>query len=360
VYVQASLLRLRVAPDPDAAWSPLPINSKVRVVDHQGEWMRVIAADGRSGWVHHDYVGDAPLTRETVQQRFDAATDPADKVVWAERAAALSPADSGVLKTLVDAYERAGRPEDASKVREVLAVDESDRFDRWFATHKTEAATITAALDQVRGAEELVDLWQRARDLTAAMAEPLSRGYDPVQHSFPDGDPTPMLQQRLPWATVALYAEGTVPALELLPSAWTGAAARTPEAWDDAFFGLVTAAYENASARGWTKWQRRTWDYGGCSVFGDGGNLELSLLLRTDDLAGVAPVAPYVAEIRSGILADIVDKPATSDFPYCTAPGQETPLDGLLAEANAILAQVHLADDERSRLEARMAANFGR
>ncbi|MEQ1571625.1 MAG: hypothetical protein ABMA64_38710, partial [Myxococcota bacterium] len=209
-------------------------------------------------------------------------------------------------------------------------------------------------------ADAVLARWGEARELTAAMGEPLAAGYDEVEHRFIDGDPTTMLAERMPWATVRLYADGAVPALELAPAAWTGAAANTPEAWDDAFFALVTAAYDTASARGWAAWQRRTWDFGGCSPFGGGERLHVGLLLRTDALLAVPAVAPVVAGVRAGVLADVVDKPADDPFPYCSAPGQPTPIEGLLTEAQAILGEVALTPDERARVEGRIAASFGR
>ncbi|MEQ1507883.1 MAG: SH3 domain-containing protein, partial [Myxococcota bacterium] len=332
-WVQASLLRLHVAPQLDAAWAPLAINTRVRVLERQGEWVRIISPDGRSGWVHEQYVATAPLTLDTVRQQVAAATDVGDRLTWLQRGAALAPTDPEFLGPLVAAYREAGQTAEADQIAAVLSTDEAERFDRWFAGQKDEVAAITAALPTVPDAEALIALWRRARDVTASMGEPLASLYD-GHGGFAEGDPGPMLAERMPWATLALYAEGTVPELELADGPWTDAAARTPEAWDDAFLGLVTTAYDNASARGWTAWQRRSWDYGGCSPFGTGEGLHRDLLLRTDALATVPPVAPFVASIRAGVLADI-EKPTSDEFPYCRTPGDPTPTDGLLSEAQA-------------------------
>lgn len=355
-WVHASLLRLREQPNPDAAWSPLAIGTRVRILESQADWVRVIAPDGRSGWVRAEFVGDAPLTLDDVRNHLASAVDPADKVTWYERGAALAPTDPELLAGLVAAYRAADRAADADRLDAVMKTDEGDRFDRWFPAQREEVAAITAALPTTASADDLIGLWTRARDVTAAMGEPLGSLYD--GRAFVEGDPSVMLSERMPWAELALYAEGTVPALELSESAWNARSRATPEAWDDAFFELVTMAYANASARGWTSWQVRNWDYGGCSPFGSGGRLHLELLRRTDALGKVPPVAGVVAEIRQGVLLDI-EKPVADEFPYCVRVGEPTPIEGLLAEANAILAEVALTDDERRRIQARVDGRFG-
>lgn len=359
LYVQASLLRLRTHPDLSAAASPLPINSRVRVLERQGEWARVIAADGRTGWVSLEFISEQPLSRETVRSKAEEATDPKESVMWRERAAALSPGDAGALEALVKAYRAAGREEDAVKVEAALKADEADRFDHWFAVQLPEIHALTASLAEVKTAPELVVTWRTARDLTARMAEPLMAGFDPQTRTFIDGDLSAMLAERMPWATVALYAEGTSPALELAPKPWLDAAQKTKEPWDDEFFSLVTTAYDNASARGWASWQRRSWDYGGCTPFGTGENLHLELLRQTDRLANIPEIADIVAEIRSGVLRDI-EKPTPDEFPYCRETGVPTETSGLLNESGAILAQIGLGESERAMIEGRVAGKFGR
>ncbi|MEZ4238671.1 MAG: SH3 domain-containing protein [Myxococcota bacterium] len=356
-YVRASMLRLRQRPEPEAAWSALAINTRVRVVGREGEWVRIVAPDGRTGFVHRDFLGDTPLSLADIDGELGRAADPASRVTWAERAAALAPTDPERLGGLVEAYRAADRPDDAARVEGILRTGEADRFDRWFGAEAAQADEIGAALATVDHAEPLVALWERARVVTLAMSEPLAALFDPGQ-GFAEGDPRAMLAERMPWAQIAVYAGGTQPALELAPEPWLTAAARTPEAWDDALFELVTAAYETASARGWARWQQQNWDYGGCSTFGSGDDLHLQLLLRTDALAKVPPAAPAAAQIREAVLADIL-KPVPDAFPYCLAVDQPTPLDGLLREAQAILDQVALTEGERAALEARIAARFG-
>lgn len=359
VFVHASLLRLREHPRPDSAFSTLAINTRVRVLERKDDWVRILAPDGRSGWVHRDFIGGAPLTPEVVEQKLAAASTPEDRVLWSERASALRPGDSGLVLRLIGAYRDAGKVEEATALEATLHRDESSRFDRMFPVHAPQVAQVSEEIARAGTAGALITAWQHARDLSAAMGEPLAAGFDPRTHTFLDGDPTAMFVERMPWATLALYAEGTVPALELAPRVWLDAAARTPEPWDDGFFSLVTTAYENASARGWTAWQRRSWDYGGCSPFGSGEMLHLALLKQTDTLAGIPPIAEMVGFIRSTVLKDI-EKPAPDEFPYCDNAGRPTPIEGLLTEARTILAEVKLAPEERSMIESRAAAQFGR
>jgi Bacterial SH3 domain len=358
-YVHASMLRLREHPRPDAAHSTLAINTRVRVLDRQDDWVRILAPDGRSGWVHRDFIATAPLTPQLVQDQIAAATTAEARLLWSERAAALSPGDAGILANLVATYRSAGKTAEADALEQSLRSEESSRFDKTFAQHAGEVAKVDAALKSATSAGQLLAVWRQARELTAAMGEPLAAVFDSVNHTFPDGDPTAMLAERMPWASIELYAEGTVPALELAPRPWLEAAARTPEAWDDGFFSLVTTAYQNASARGWTAWQRRNWDYGGCSPFGSGENLHLALLRQTDSLASVADLSDLVGPIRVAVLRDI-EKPAPDEFPYCSELGQPTPTEGLNNEARQILAEVKLSADERAMLEARISSSFGR
>jgi hypothetical protein len=357
-YVRASRLRLREAPHPDAAWSPLAINTRVRVVGRDGEWVRIISPDGRTGFAHRDFLGTTPLTLADVQGELATAEDPAARVTWSERGAALAPTDPEMLKGLVQAYQGADRAEDAARIEEILRSGEADRFDRWFPAHEPEARAITDQLAAVTRAEDLLDLWRRARVLTLTMGEPLASLYDP-DRGFVEGDPRTMLAERMPWAQLDLYAGGTQPALELAPEPWLEAAGRTEAAWDDAFFGLVTSAYQSASARGWARWQRQNWDYGGCSTFGNGDDLHLTLLKRTDALGVVPQVAAEVAHIRAAVLTDI-EKPVPDDFPYCSEVGRPTPTEALIREGRAILADVQLTDEERARVDARVAERFGR
>lgn len=359
LYVQASLLRLREHPDPNSAFKLLPINSRIRVLAREGDWVRVIAADGRAGYVHRDFLAEQPLSREEARSKAEAATDPAEQVMWAERSAALSPGDAGQMQSLVKAYRDAGRAEDAAKVEEILKAEEADRFDRWFAAQRPEVETVTEALASADTAPKLIAVWRSARDLTSRMAEPLLSGFDAHTQTFIDGDPVPMLAERMPWASVALYAEGTIPALELSPKPWIDAAAKTREPWDDEFFSLVTTAYDNASASGWATWQRRSWDYGGCSPLGTGENLHLELLRQTDRLSNIPEIGDIVAEIRASVLRDI-EKPAPDEFDYCRETGIPTETRGLLEEGNAILAQIKLDDRERAAVQGRVDSKFGR
>jgi hypothetical protein len=352
-YVHASLLKLRNHPQPDAgSWSPLGINTRLRVVGREGDWVRVISADGRTGWVSAQYLGAERLTIDDVRGQIANATDDDERLVWWQRAAALAPSDKEVMTGLAGAYRAVGQVADAEKV-EAVRDEEVNRFDAWFPSDRAEVDAITKELASVSSAEQLVALWGRARNVTSAMGEPLAAAWDGER--FAGGDPRMMLSERMAWANLEMVAEGTVPVLELADEPWVLAARRTPEPEDDAFFQLVSTAYEELGGRGWATWNRRTWDYGGCSPFGDGNALHLKVLEQTDALTGWAPGAEAVARIRSDALADIV-KADADEFPFCS----ETPTAGLVAEATAILEKVKLTDEERAKVQARLDSRFGR
>jgi hypothetical protein len=200
-------------------------------------------------------------------------------------------------------------------------------------------------------------LWERARQLTAAMGGALNSRYDYDDMGFVGGNPEPLFQERMPYVALNFYAEGTHAELELATQAWSQAASRTPETWDDAFIQLLVESYGNAEGRGWAAWQAREWDYGGCSPLGSG--LHKDLLLQTDALAGRAVIAEPVGRIRGAVLGDIEQRRGPGEFPYCGGPNLDaTPVEALQAEALQILAEVTLSDAERSMIEARVTAGF--
>lgn len=358
VFVHASLLRLRPEPRSDTATSSaLAINTRLRVRGREGDWVAVTTPDGREGFVHGDYVGAERLTVDRAREEAGKADDPAKRLGWWQRAAALAPGDADVLNGLAEAYRAVGKTAEADAVGRVVA-ETATGFDGFFAGQKAEVDAIASALSTVGTATALIGLWERAATVTEAMAEPLNARFDAVEADFEGTER--MLKARAPWAYLTLYAEGTYAAVELSSDAWKAAAAKTPEPWDDRFFALLDAAYGNASARGWTAWQQREWDYGGCSPFGNGGLLHHRLLLETDALAGQAEVKAPVAAIRADLLADVEQPQGPGEFPYCRQMDEPTPLEGIEAEAGAILKDVALTPEERAMIERRVAASFGR
>ena len=147
-------------------------------------------------------------------------------------------------------------------------------------------------------------------------------------------------------------------ALELNPQPWQAAAKRTPEAWDDAFFSMVLLAYDNVSARGWSNWQQRNWDYGGCSPFGNGEDLHLRILLAAGPLRKQNGIDGAATAIWNDTLRDILQPDGAGEFPYCEGQGGMTSQAKLKAEADKILAQAPLSDAERELVMARITAGF--
>jgi len=240
-------------------------------------------------------------------------------------------------------------------------------LDGWYSSHIAESDAITAGIASAQSDDELLAVWKRALVFTEPLSEPLSGFGEETEYGFelhvPD-DIVKALAARAPWMFLTYYAEGTVAAMELGPPSgekkddrWLAAAARTSGDADDVLFELVYAAYAQASPRGWATWQRRDWDYGGCSPMGEGAQLHLTLLKLTDTLAANTQVADTVARIRTSVLNDILQPQGPGEFPYCVLEVSED-ASGLIAEATAILAEVNLTAAEKAAVQARIDAGF--
>ncbi|MCO4748044.1 MAG: hypothetical protein KC912_24840 [Proteobacteria bacterium] len=357
VYVMASRLRMRPEPRSDTAtWERLPINTKLRKLGTKGDWVEVTAPDGRSGFVHADFVAAEPLMLDQVPAKMEAAEDDAERLSWSQRAAALAPRDARALERLADAYEATGDAKKAAKVRAVVAELKAG-FEGWFPEEHAEFDRISAAMGKARAAADVLSLYNEALKVTDAISEPLNT-------VFLYGEPTvdgasDVIRERVPWGYLTFYAEGTHAALELRNEVWLEAAKRSPEALDDDFLALEMLAYDQVSGRGWAAWQQREWDYGGCSPFGNGKDLHLRILLAADPLRGHPTLGERVDEVRADVLRDIEQPAGAGEFPYCKHMGEPTSIAGLTAEADKLLAQVKLTDAEKAMLERRKSENFG-
>lgn len=104
-YVQASSLRLRAKPSPRAKTKGrLRINYALEVLDAAGDFWRVKTRNGATGWVGSRFLGTKRLKLSEALARAERATNPGERLNWVQRAAALSPRDTKVLKRLRDAY----------------------------------------------------------------------------------------------------------------------------------------------------------------------------------------------------------------------------------------------------------------
>ncbi|MDG1478593.1 MAG: SH3 domain-containing protein [Myxococcota bacterium] len=359
-WVQASTLRLRAEPEPDATFTTLTINTQLEVLSKQGDWLQVLTPDEQRGWVHGDFVGAARVTIEGLKEAAEAATTDAERLSIWQRAAAISPSDVAILRSLAEAYRASGDASTAEQIEQSISASPG-RFGEWFSDPVVrEADAVTASLSEAQTAAALISLWKRAVSVTDEMTGPLEALFDSGGGSgeghFVDPATEQTLQKRLPWAHVSIVAEGTMATLLLSSRFWSEAAAETPETWDDVFFALQRDAYGVACGRSWATWQHLDSGYEGFSSFGNGDNLHLSLLKKVSALQGHASIQEPVGRIREALLNDILQPSGPQGFDYFPA----TPTAGLRAEANAILAEVTMSEEERTKLKARVAQNFGR
>ena len=133
---------------------------------------------------------------------------------------------------------------------------------------------------------------------------------------------------------------------------------KLPDPRAKTFFALAALAYDNASFRGWSNIQQRTWDYGGCSPFGTGLHLNI---LTTIDVIRRAPafaskVTDTLQRVRELVLHDVLK--GTEEFPYCkrNEPEQVTKM---LQEGQSIMTNIVLSTDERTGLKERLDTKLG-
>lgn len=119
-FVQADLLRVRAAPDAQAAIAArLRINTAVEIRERRGEWVRLSAPGGAEGWASASLLGPAPISPADALARASAGGS--DALSWLERAAAAGPGSAEAWRALAAAAEAAGKPERARYARAVLA-----------------------------------------------------------------------------------------------------------------------------------------------------------------------------------------------------------------------------------------------
>ena len=359
VYVQASMLRLRPEPKVDNSMEKverLSINTPLRKGAASGEWIAVTAPDGRTGFVHGDFVSPERLTAEALTTAIEAETDPKKALSLWQRKAALLSADPEVLVGLAGAYRAAGDEAAAEQV-EAARVDDLGEWGRYFPQQHVAIASVTSRLAEVKTDTELIEVWREAQKVAASMEEPLNTHFmseDGADYERVDA----MNKAYVPWGSWGNYAEGTYLAMELHPEVWTQAAAKTEGEGDDKLFALNVAAYGNADGSGWAAWQDRNWDYGGCSPLGNGKNTHLNLLKAYDELRAWPDIVPSAESVRSGVLKDIEQPEGPGFFPYCHVATGLTPLEDVNAEVRAILEQVQLTDAEKAMLNKRIADKF--
>jgi hypothetical protein len=117
MYVQGSSLNLRAKPAAEAeVLERLSINTPLEVLGQDGTFAEVRTEDGRRGYVVAEFIAAAEVAVADALARAKAAKDPADRLSWAQRAAAIDPTDE-VLGELEAAYEATGDAEGAARVQ---------------------------------------------------------------------------------------------------------------------------------------------------------------------------------------------------------------------------------------------------
>lgn len=120
-YVVASTLKLRGAPQAGArVLGRLAINSPLIAGSSSGNFTAVEVANGKQGWVASAYLEAEPVTKAAALERAKSP-DPALRLSWLQRAAAVAPFDLGVLEALEAAYEAAGKKSGAVSVARLRA-----------------------------------------------------------------------------------------------------------------------------------------------------------------------------------------------------------------------------------------------
>ncbi len=123
-YTQASSNNLRSDRVADAEIvQKLPINTKIKILEKNGEWVSIQVADQESiqGWLHQSLLAKLPLTLEEALERYtETPKGNLKKLKWIERAAALAPRNREVLKVLFQALQSHKEFERAHHVLEYI------------------------------------------------------------------------------------------------------------------------------------------------------------------------------------------------------------------------------------------------
>lgn len=102
----------------------LPINTPVKILRKQGDWILVQVVDDESvqGWMHRILFYWQPLSLEKALERYHYAMENSPKrLKWIERAAAIAPRDTDVLEELVKTLQSRELHERANLVLKNLA-----------------------------------------------------------------------------------------------------------------------------------------------------------------------------------------------------------------------------------------------
>ncbi|HSP82038.1 MAG TPA: SH3 domain-containing protein [Myxococcaceae bacterium] len=108
-YVVASRARVYAAPSDEArAVGVLRIGAEVRTGRARQGWLQLSAPAGVEGWARASLLGSERPSLSSLLERADAASTPAARRPWLERAAALAPSDTKVIERLAAVLEALG------------------------------------------------------------------------------------------------------------------------------------------------------------------------------------------------------------------------------------------------------------
>jgi hypothetical protein len=241
---------------------------------------------------------------------------------------------------------------------EVAPTPEASQMAEVFSeAQRTAIAEQAAAFEGISTASEFATTFRAHKALASDLSVVLQDRYDMVMDSDQFGNmDISWLKPHLPTMKEGYFAEGTAIRLLLMPKPWAERAAATPEPEDDAFLAFMALAYHNPGASGWSLWNVRNWDYGGCSGLGTG--VYASTLQAADKaLASGDRFKPEINEVRQRLMNDLLTEEST--FGWCNPQTMEaTPTEDLSAEAQRILETVKLSDEEKAKIQARISANF--
>lgn len=108
-YVVAARASVRASPSEQAKTvGMLRIGAEVRTRHARAGWIHLSAPAGIEGWARASQLGPERPSLASLLARADAASTPAARRPWLERAAALAPSDTKVIERLMAALEALG------------------------------------------------------------------------------------------------------------------------------------------------------------------------------------------------------------------------------------------------------------
>jgi hypothetical protein len=130
-YTQASVSNLRADRTAHSAIvQKLPINTRVDILDKKADWVSVRVTGDKTywGWLHQSLLAERPLSLEESLRQYESLPE-SDKsrLQWIERAAAIAPRNTSVLKELIKTLRFLGQYDRGGQVSKRVAVIEANQ-----------------------------------------------------------------------------------------------------------------------------------------------------------------------------------------------------------------------------------------